>query len=105
MATRDARSTIVRSPNPSSHIPSTGLPVLAMPSTTRPVQFGSTPITRTAATLGFEPMPIRVRNVRSRSSPNWRRPNACGRARVPGISEATPSAAAFDRSSTGRIAT
>ena len=54
LATRAARSTIVRSPKPSSHIPSTGLPVLAMPSTTRPVQFGSTPITTTAAMLGFD---------------------------------------------------
>ena len=39
-------------------MPTTGLPVFAMPSTTRPVQLGSMPITTAAATLGFAPVPI-----------------------------------------------
>ncbi len=66
----------------------TGLPVLAMPSTTRGVQFGSMPMTTTAATLAFAPVPIIVRKCSSRSSPNCSRPYACGSASVPGISVA-----------------
>ena len=41
--------------------PVTGLPVLAMPSTTRFVHWSSMPMTTTAATFGFEPVPISVR--------------------------------------------
>ena len=41
--------------------PSTGLPVFAMPSTTRFVHAGSMPITTTAATFGFDPVPMSVR--------------------------------------------
>ena len=62
------------SPWPSMPKPTTGLPVLAMPSTTRLVQPSSMPITTTAATLGLEPVPISVRKCRSRSAPNCSRP-------------------------------
>ncbi len=62
------------SPWPSMPKPTTGLPVLAMPSTTRLVQPSSMPMTTTAATFGFEPVPISVRKWSSRSSPNCRRP-------------------------------
>ena len=51
-----------------------GLPVVAIPSTIRPVQPGSMPITTQAATFGFEPMPMSVRKKSSRSSPNCNRP-------------------------------
>ena len=54
--------------------PVTGLPVFLMPSTMRLVQSSSMPITTTAATFGFDPVPISVRKNRSRSSPNCRRP-------------------------------
>src|SRR5450759_1746915 len=54
--------------------PVTGFPVFAMPSTTRPVQLGSIPITMTAATFGLEPVPISVRKNTSRSAPNCSRP-------------------------------
>ena len=54
--------------------PVTGLPVAAMPSTTRLVQPSSMPMTTTAATFGFDPVPIKVRKCSSRSSPNCRRP-------------------------------
>ena len=50
--------------------PVTGLPVGAMPSTTRFVHCSSMPITTTAATLGLLPAPIRVRKCSSRSAPN-----------------------------------
>ena len=52
----------------------TGLPVLAMPLTTRSVQLSSMPMTTTAATLGFDPVPMSVRKNRSRSAPNCSRP-------------------------------
>ena len=52
---------VAMSPWPSMPNPTTGLPVLAMPSTTRLVQPSSMPITTTAATFGFEPVPISVR--------------------------------------------
>ncbi len=61
---------VAMSPCPSIPKPTTGLPVLAMPSTTRLVQLSSMPITTTAATLGLEPVPISVRKNRSRSAPN-----------------------------------
>ncbi len=65
---------VAMSPWPSMPKPTTGLPVLAMPSTTRSVQPSSMPITTTAATLGLEPVPISVRKCRSRSAPNCSRP-------------------------------
>jgi hypothetical protein len=71
---RVTRSSVRRSPCPSIAKPSTGFPVRAMPSTTREVQFGSMPTTTAAATFGFAPVPIRVRNVSSRSAPNCSRP-------------------------------
>ena len=69
-----------RSPLALDRQPWTGLPVFAMPSATAEVQFGSMPITSTAAMLGLAPTPISVRNVSSRSGPNCSRPNAWGRA-------------------------
>jgi hypothetical protein len=65
---------VFRSPFCSIEKPATGLPVSAMPSTILPVQPGSMPMTTTAATLGFAPVPIMVRKCRSRSSPNCSRP-------------------------------
>ena len=65
---------VAMSPWPSMPKPTTGLPVLAMPSTTRPVQPSSMPMTTTAATFGLEPVPISVRKCRSRSAPNCSRP-------------------------------
>jgi hypothetical protein len=62
------------SPEPSMPKPVTGLPVFLMPSTTRPVQPSSIPITTTAATLGLAPVPMMVRKNVSRSSPNCSRP-------------------------------
>ena len=43
---------VVISPRSSMEKPATGLPVFAMPSTTRPVQDGSIPMTTQAATFG-----------------------------------------------------
>ena len=83
--------------------PATGLPVAAMPSATFFVQPSSMPMTTTAATFGLLPAPISVRKCRSRSAPNCSRPYGCGIASVPLMLFATASAAAFDRSSTGRI--
>ena len=54
---------VAMSPWPSMPKPMTGLPVLAMPSTTRLVQPSSMPITTTAATFGLEPVPISVRKM------------------------------------------
>ena len=65
---------VAMSPTPSMPKPVTGLPVFLMPSTTMLVHWSSMPITTTAATFGFEPVPIRVRKCSSRSSPNCRRP-------------------------------
>src|SRR2546421_9387699 len=48
LATREALAIVAISPLPSMPKPSTGLPVLAMPSTTRFVQPSSMPITTTA---------------------------------------------------------
>src|SRR5262245_61012790 len=96
---------VPRSPVPSMPKPVTGLPVLAMPSTTRLVQPSSMPITTTAATLGFAPVPIRVRKCSSRSAPNCSLPYACGSAIVPLMLLATASLDAFDRSSSGRMIT
>ena len=73
-ARRLAISMTLRSPWPSMAKPATGLPLFAMPSTTRPVQPGSMPMTITAATFGFVPVPISVRKCSARSSPNCRRP-------------------------------
>ena len=96
---------VVSSPLPSMCSPRTGLPVAAMPSTTRFVQPGSMPITSTAATFGLAPQPMMVRKCRSRSSPYCRRPYECGSAIVPCTLFATPSQAAFEMSSTGRMRT
>ena len=74
LALREAAAMVLWSPFRSMAKPSTGLPVAAMPSTMRPVQAGSMPITTTAATLGLLPVPIRVRKNSSRSSPNCSRP-------------------------------
>ena len=73
-ALRDASATVERSPWPSMLNPATGFPVSEMPSTTRFVQPGSIPITTTAATFGFRPVPIIVLKKSSRSAPNCRRP-------------------------------
>ena len=54
---------VAMSPWPSMPKPVTGLPVLAMPSTTRLVQPSSMPMTTTAATFGLAPVPIRVRKM------------------------------------------
>src|SRR5262245_34050367 len=105
LAARDALAMVPRSPVPSMPKPVTGFPVAAMPSTTRLVQPSSMPITITAATLGLDPVPIRVRKCRSRSSPNCRRPYACGNAMVPLMLWATASHAALERSSSGRTIT
>src|SRR3954454_12508000 len=85
--------------------PVTGLPVAAMPSTTRFVHESSMPITTTAATFGLQPVPISVRKCSSRSAPNWSRPYGCGIASAPLMLCATASAAAFDRSSRGSTIT
>ena len=53
MAVRAARATVAMSPFCSIEKPSTGLPVVAIASTTRLVHSGSMPITTQAATLGF----------------------------------------------------
>ena len=66
----DACAIVLMSPWPSMEKPATGLPVFLMPSTMRCVYPGSMPITITAATFGFEPVPIIVRKNKSRSSPN-----------------------------------
>src|ERR1700741_780468 len=58
---RDAAATVAMSPFPSIEKPATGLPVLAMPSTTFWVHRGSIPMTTHAATFGLEPVPIIVR--------------------------------------------
>src|ERR1700676_2806234 len=50
-ALREAAAMVLISPWPSIEKPTTGLPVLAIPSTTRPVQLGSMPITTQAATF------------------------------------------------------
>ncbi|MNM97346.1 hypothetical protein D3C81_1098480 [compost metagenome] len=101
----EARMMVSWSPWPSMPKPTTGLPVLAMPSTTFLVQPSSMPITTTAATLGLLPAPISVRKCRSRSGPNCRRPYGWGIAMVPLMAAATASAAALDRSSSGRMMT
>src|SRR3982074_600754 len=59
-ALREAAATVAISPLPSIQKPATGLPVLAMPSTTFCVQPGSMPITMQAATFGLQPVPIIV---------------------------------------------
>ncbi len=105
LAALEARMMVSWSPWPSMPKPTTGLPVLAMPSTTFLVQPSSMPITTTAATLGLLPAPIRVRKCRSRSGPNCRRPYGCGIAIVPLMATATASAAALERSSSGRMMT
>ena len=71
---REALAMVVMSPLPSMAKPATGFPVLAMPSTMRPVQPGSMPMTTQAATFGLAPVPMRVRKCSSRSSPNCSRP-------------------------------
>ena len=48
----------------------TGFPVVAIASTILLVHFGSIPITITAATLGFFPVPIIVLKCNSKSAPN-----------------------------------
>jgi hypothetical protein len=73
-ATLDAFMMVSWSPWPSMPKPATGLPVVAMPSTTFCVQLSSMPMTTTAATLGLQPAPISVRKCSSRSAPNCRRP-------------------------------
>ena len=101
----EARMIVSWSPWPSMPKPTTGLPVSAMPSTTFLVQPSSMPMTTTAATFGLQPAPIRVRKCRSRSAPNWSRPYGCGIASAPLMLFATASAAAFERSSSGRMMT
>ena len=48
---------------------------------------------------------VMVRQKRPRPAPGGSRPLAWGRGSVPGIRRATPSAAAFERSSSGMMAT
>ncbi len=91
-AALEARMIVSWSPWPSMPKPITGLPVLAMPSTTFFVQPSSMPITTTAATFGLQPAPISVGSARSRSAPNCRRPYGCGIAIVPLMLWATASA-------------
>src|SRR5258708_10054951 len=55
-ALREAAAMVLMSPFCSMAKPVTGLPVLAIPSTTRPVHEGSMPMTTTAATLGLAPV-------------------------------------------------
>ncbi len=74
IALRAAISMVFRSPYRSMLKLATGLPVLAIPLATQSVHFGSMPITTAAATLGLAPAPMRVFMVRSRSSPNCKRP-------------------------------
>ena len=62
------------SPTPSILNPSTGLPVVAIASTILFVHLGSIPITITAATFGFFPVPIIVLKWSSKSAPNCSRP-------------------------------
>ena len=62
------------SPTPSILNPSTGFPVFAIASTILLVHLGSIPITMTAATLGFLPVPIIVLKCNSRSAPNCNLP-------------------------------
>ena len=69
-----ARRMVSKSPFCSIENSATGLPVARMPSAIRLVQPGSIPITTTAATFGFAPVPIIVRKCNSRSSPNCKRP-------------------------------
>src|SRR5207245_2396834 len=73
---RGARGELDRlwSPWPSMPKKETGLPVWAMPSATFFAQVSSMPITTTAATFGFEPVPMSVRKCSSRSAPNCSRP-------------------------------
>ena len=70
LAFQEALAMVSMSPLPSMENPSTGLPVAAMPSTTFCVHPGSIPITTTAATFGFFPVPMIVRKNSSRSAPN-----------------------------------
>ena len=100
-----ARMIVSWSPCSSMPKPQTGFPVALMPSTTFCVQPSSMPITTTAATFGLQPAPISVRKWRSRSAPNCSRPYGCGMASVPLMLCATASAAALDRSSSGRMIT
>src|SRR6185437_6454855 len=104
-ALREAAAMVLMSPLVSMEKPATGFPVAAMPSTTRPVQPGSMPMTTPAATLGLQPVPISVRKCSSRSSPNCSRPYGCGIASVPLTWLPTASAAALEMSSTGRMTT
>src|SRR4051812_14975992 len=93
------------SPWPSMPKYATGLPVSAMASATFFAQPSSMQITMTAATFGLHPVPMSVRKCSSRSAPNCRRPYGWGIAIVPLMLFATASAAALDRSSTGRMIT
>ena len=62
------------SPTPSILKPSTGFPVVAIASTILFVHLGSIPITITAATFGFFPVPIIVLKWSSKSAPNCNLP-------------------------------
>ena len=84
--------------------PATGLPVAAMPSTTRRVQPSSMPMTTTAATLGLQPVPISVRKCSSVFA-ELQPAVGMGQASVPLMLWATASAAALEMSSTGSTMT
>ena len=85
-ATFDARMIVSWSPCSSMPKPVTGLPVAAMPSTTRLVHWSSMPMTTTAATFGFAPVPISVRKWCARSRRTPARPPRRRRARPAGAS-------------------
>ena len=70
----DAFIVVPISPVRSIWNPSTGFPVLAIPSTIFFVHFGSIPMTITAATFGLHPVPIIVLKWSSKSAPNWSLP-------------------------------
>src|SRR3982074_2562149 len=78
LALREAAATVAMSPFPSMEKPATGLPVLAMPSTTFWVQPGSMPMTTHAETFCVAQLPLTVPECNSCSSPNCSRPYACG---------------------------
>src|ERR1700755_937425 len=62
LALCEALAMMAMSPWPSMPKPTTGLPVLAMPSTTRPVQPASMPLATTGAQVGLAPLPHEEHN-------------------------------------------
>ena len=84
----------------------TGLPVAAMPSATFFAQPSSMPITTTAATLGFAAGADQRAEVQVEVRAELQPAIGCGmRERALDVVARRPRAAAFDRSSTGRMMT